>query len=231
MPFRRLGPFCAAIAVLAWLGCGDEAANVAPQPEASSPCGEETTPDGDNCVPNLPRCWAPTWVPPKPSAALCTEMQVTEEKSKCWGVDYDPDCVVFRRDPANVACLECLFSTDDEAVYGAILLLPNRSLPNVAGCMALIDGDRGSTGCASKYQAYTQCVATACRSCSYASYESCADVAAQGVCASYLQAAGCRLKPLYSACRDYATFDEFFFAMARVFCEAQADGGDADSDR
>jgi hypothetical protein len=93
--------------------------------------------------------------------------------------------------------------------------------------LALVDGDTSADGCASRYQAYYQCLDAVCmQNCSaYADYEGCSTVAATGVCAPYLRAAACRLKPIYAICTKYETFDEYFFAIGSAFCVEPVDAG------
>src|SRR5262245_45285664 len=110
-------------------GCGEDAAPVGSAGDDASPCGQTASvADGDPCVPRLPNCWTPTWRPPKaPIPHACTESQILQDLTKCFGDSFDPDCEVFERDPANSACLGCIFSTFDEPSYGAIVLMSNGS--------------------------------------------------------------------------------------------------------
>jgi hypothetical protein len=120
-----------------------------------------------------------------------------------------------------------MFSTQDESAYGALVLVANGSaVANISGCIGIVDGDTSDTGCAAKYQVYEECLTAACEGCqAFESYTSCKDAAGQGVCRSYWQAATCSSKPLYNICRSYSTFDEYFFAMAQIFCLSGPDGG------
>jgi hypothetical protein len=175
----------------------------------------------------LSSCWKPTWKPPKAAQPACTEAQVADEKSKCWGADVDPSCAAFDRDPANATCLQCLLSSSDEKTYGALILQPNGGArSNVPGCLVLVDGDASATGCGARYQAFDECLDEACmENCStYDDFSSCQKIAANNVCRPLLIDASCRLKPEYAICTKYTTFDEYFFAMARMFCIGD-DGG------
>jgi len=172
---------CAGLgAVLALIlgACGGDAGSGAPTCKPGPAPANSTT-----CEPRLPDCWAPGWKPPRTAPHACTEAQIVEDFAKCWE-SFDPQCDEFQRDPANAACLKCLFSTRDEPSYGAILLLSKSYLSNVPGCMALIDGDTSSTGCAAKYQAYFACVDDACgQSCiSHEQYSECTNRAASDMC-------------------------------------------------
>jgi hypothetical protein len=223
----RCGSFLVVIALLPG-GCGGGGEAGAGTP---LPCIEEPKTGSGNCLPELSFCWLPNWKPPRPDPTACTEAQVLDDKSKCWGADFDPTCSAFERDPANATCLQCLFSSSDEPTYGALILLPNGGLhSNVPGCLALVDGDTSSNGCGARYQAYEQCLDAACmQNCaSYDDYTSCSTVAALGVCAPFLRAAVCRLRPAYAPCMNYIVFDEFFFATARAFCILPIDAGTGD---
>src|SRR4051812_29810263 len=148
-----------------------------PPPDASDLCGREAAPgNGLACSPRLPDCWSPAWKPPRKPAHACTESQILDEVTKCFGDTFDPGCDVFSRDPVNGACLECIFSTSDEPTYGAVILLSNASWEsNVPGCLALVDGDASASGCGAKAAAYDECSHTACAStCStYEMYATC----------------------------------------------------------
>src|SRR5262245_16808242 len=102
-------------------GCEGGGEAGASAPTNGRPCVEKPKTGASNCIPDLSLCWAPAYKPPKADRTACTEAQVLDEKSKCYGADRDPSCAAFARDPANAACLACLFSTVDEPAYGAIV--------------------------------------------------------------------------------------------------------------
>jgi hypothetical protein len=132
------------------------------------------------------------------------------------------------RNPANADCLACLFSIEEDSSYGPLILLANGSIQtNIPGCMALIDGDASAMGCGAKYQAYYDCIEAACGSnCpTYDDYVTCSSTARIGVCAPLLQQAVCRRRPEYASCNAYTTFEEYFFAIAKMFCSPGSDGG------
>src|ERR1041384_3559258 len=111
------------VGVLLIHGCGDGSSPVAPPADASpSFCVQEAAVgDGAACSPLLPDCWTPKWKPPRPPVAhACTDAQILDEVTKLFGDTFDLDCQVFERDPVNAACLGCIFSTSDEASYGAV---------------------------------------------------------------------------------------------------------------
>ena len=224
----RCGSFLVLSGALLVCGCsGGGEAGAGTQPEAGA-CFDASKTGSSNCIPVLSSCWNPTWKPPKAAAAACTEGQVADEKSKCWGADVDPSCAAFDRDPANATCLQCLFSSSDEKTYGALILQPNGgALSNVPGCLVLVDGDASATGCGARYQAFEECLDAACmQNCStFDDYTSCTKIAASNICYPLRLDAACHLKPEYAICTKYTTFDEYFFAIARVFCIAGIDDG------
>jgi hypothetical protein len=203
------------------LGCGG--GNNAGPPADGGSCGQEPIAAGDAaCGPALAACWAPAWKPPNaPAAGVCTEAQVTDLLAKCWGDTFDPDCDVFERDPANAACLACIFSTEEDPRYGAVIHLASRRVrTNEAGCMALVDGDMSATGCGAKLQASQQCSEAACARCAVSEdqYDQCWEESFSSSCVYVLADAVCWRRPIYAICTRYNTFQEAFAAMARIFC-------------
>jgi hypothetical protein len=225
------GSCLAAIAGLFFAACGGDSSDTAPAADAAMICDQKAAPgDGGACLPELPSCWTPTWRPPKSPVQACTDAQILEDLKRCHGDTFDPNCAVFERDPANSVCLGCILSTFDEPTYGAVIVMSNNSfLSNIPGCMALLDGDSSDTGCGAKYQAYEQCTDAACASqCStYEAYSACWDAAGTSLCTPEREDAVCRLRPSYNICRRYNTFQEYFFAMAKIFCASGFDGGTA----
>jgi hypothetical protein len=228
----------AALILLVIGGCSDENPGTGTPMNPGVPCSQQAAiQDNDYCIPHLPRCWQPTWHGSRANPGACTPEQVEASKAKCWGADFDPSCATFRRDPKNLACLQCLFTTEDESSYGALVLLPNGSaLSNVAGCMAIVDADTSDKGCSSKYQVYEECLNAACLGCqAFESFSACKRQAGQETCLPFWQAAVCSTNPRYNLCRNYSTFDEYYFAMARIFCVSPdagtpLDAGNAGSD-
>ena len=96
--------------------------------------------------------------------------------------------------------------------------------------MSLVDGESSATSCGAKYQIYYDCVEAACLGgCStYDEYRMCTDRAGATVCLPFYEAAVCHLKPVYSVCTSYFTFEEYFFAIAKRFCGAISEAGVVD---
>jgi hypothetical protein len=220
----------AAIVGLLFCGCGDSTSSGSA--DAATICGQKPAPnDGGACSPELPTCWTPTWRPPKPLAHACTEAQILEDFQKCHGDTFNSDCDVFERDPANRACLGCLLSTFDEPSYGAIVILSNGSfLSNVAGCIALLDGDDSATGCGAKYQALQECSDAACASqcADYQAYAQCYDAAETSLCTPEREGAVCGRRPSYDICTSYDMFEDYFVGMGKIFCVSGFDNATGD---
>jgi hypothetical protein len=185
--------------------------------------------------------YEPHWTPPSPPmVAACTEQQAAEEWAHCEGTSamFDRNaCRAFDTDPANVACLGCMFGTLGHASAGAILVLPGSQwVANRAGCIALIDGDTSETGCGASTQAADICVFAACiAACApqapEADLSACENAAINGPCSAYSNKAACAQLPRYASCL-YSNFSEYYNAMTNLFCvsgraESVADGGAA----
>jgi hypothetical protein len=229
-PIRWLG---VCVMALATNGCGEQKDDPSPaSPEASAP----DAPTGDACRPRNLGPWVHAWKPPKaPAPSACTDMQIQRQYALCEDdVTYDAlACKAFQRDPANSACRACLFSTEDESTYGAIVIMRDRSeMANVAGCIGWLEGDLTAGGCGAKYQAVNACFDAACRDdCTgNAEYLQCRKWARDGVCSMYADDMSCANRASYSTCATATTFQEYFFLMARFFCSSgTTDGGSRDA--
>src|SRR6266536_581408 len=101
--------------------------------------------------------------------AACSDLQIASYADRCIGDSPGSDldaCRAIERDPANTACLKCLFSTVQDETYGPIVIgWDKRWYANVGGCMALIDGDATENGCGAKHNALQTCRNAACANC------------------------------------------------------------------
>lgn len=119
--------------------------------------------DAGKCAPGDVSTFSPNWVPPKPASAACTEQAIAQYAKDC----LDPTtrsssaCSAFQA--ANKACVGCLVTPDSASAYGAAISRANGVISlNVGGCIALLSGDLGASGCGGKYEAQRQCAAAAC---------------------------------------------------------------------
>jgi hypothetical protein len=197
---------------------------------ASSGCGENSEPsegsdastaDG-GCAPRLAVQFAPTWRAPRAVPHACTDAQIETSLTLCDGASTNAGkCNAWNRDPSNAACRACLFTTEDEASYGAIVVLKNRlRRANVAGCLALADGNLNSTGCGVHLQALDACRDTACLApcADPADFLACGRQAAVGICSSYGDPTSCANSAIYSPCFEPVTYEDFFRTLGKIFC-------------
>jgi hypothetical protein len=215
---RALRCACAVLAsLLAIAACGDDA----PPPVT----GDAGLDPGAKCTPRLAAGWAPRWTPPRaPKPGACTEEQIQLEYAACEGpMATSAACAPWRDDPANAACLACLFSNEADPAYGAIIRLGVSWKTNTAGCIALVDGDTSMSGCAARVQAASACYDAACEGCEpFDSYVQCREQAPSTACRAYYLDGVCLLRPVYSSCTAYVTNRDYFLGAARLFCGASA---------
>lgn len=196
----------AAVALAVYGGCGDE---------------DPYVPPPNPCVPHLPANWTPEFKPPiSPRPEACTAAQIDTEWASCEGVNATrTGCLRFRNDPANAVCEACMFSDGRDASYGPIILANGLWKTNTAGCIALLDGDTSAAGCAAKVQAASACYDEACSECQpYQTLVTCRQQALAGQCRPYYLDAVCSFRPEYARCTEYATSEEYFRSVARIFC-------------
>lgn len=214
----------AMVLVLGPLGaCSDD--------EAPAKVPADASADGA-CGPQNMSAWRPTWRPPEPPRPACTDQQLEREFAVCESATAsNAECFAWNRDPANAACLQCLYSTEDEPTYGPVVYLKNRSrVVNIPGCIALVEGNSGPTSCGAEVQAYYSCQESAClTTCvAFADFDKCQPVAAATVCAQYGPGAVCDAPSTYDPCTGQDSFDTYFKIFARMFCGMAApDGGSA----
>jgi len=214
----------AAVVLLASSGCGENS-----EPSEGS---DASTADG-GCAPRLAVQFAPTWRAPRAVPHACTDAQIETSLTLCYGSSTNAgQCNAWNRDPSNAACRACLFTTEDETSYGAIVVLKNRlRRANVAGCLALADGNLGSTGCGAHLQAFQTCSDVACMAtcATPGDFQSCSQQASGGICSSYNDQTSCGDSAIYATCFEPATFEDFFRTLGKVFCgdgfTGRGDGG------
>jgi len=173
-----------------------------------------------------------------PTPGACTDLQIASYADRCIGDSPGSDldaCRAIERDPANTACLKCLFSTVQDETYGPIVIgWDKRWYANVGGCMALIDGDATENGCGAKHNALQTCRNAACANCTTDSaFDACWRQAGSTVCKSYDDDAVCDTSPEYGPCTDSMSFGEYFNWLGELFCstgfgispDAGSDGG------
>jgi hypothetical protein len=250
---RRTGYLAAfGVAVLAAnIGCGNSSGEgpadgsadatselAATQPEASADVvaetGDQQAPDG--CAPSSVGNVQP-FVPPNTRQSACTDTQIATLYQDCW-VGSAAACNSFYGDPANSACIRCMLSDSTASTWGPIVKFTGEdiTLPNTAGCFALVDGDAGPGGCGAATQALQLCGFMSCAgNCPNGS--TAAGVAQLGTCTiqafmttcaqEYAKANPCGQAPQYGVCL-FANFESQFRGLGQFFCAYVADAG-ADS--
>jgi hypothetical protein len=185
--------------------------------------------DGAMCLPSSIDQFTPIWAPPKRTVGACTHSQIEKIYTSC---DFDSpfwdttECRTFEVDPANAPCLDCMYSIEGDPSYGAILFLRDgHRRTNDGGCMALIDGDTGASGCGAAFWALERCGDTACEACSDAARRACRLLAEKGVCLQYARNAACARKLVYGPCFGFTSYKEAFLGNGAMFCSAPTDGG------
>jgi hypothetical protein len=212
-------------ALLAVAACGGDDSSAPPSPTDGG------TRDA-SCEPRLPNPWAPRWHPPRTVLRACTDAQIESMYTLCESDSaYSVACAAFNRDPANAACLRCLYTTEDEDTYGPLVYLRNRTLRvNVEGCLALADGHLDASGCGAQVHGFVACSDAACMtSCAaYDDFVRCSDAAEKSVCLPFRLSSACGDPAAYDPCLDFTTFAEGYRAIAKLFCGAGFPGrGDA----
>lgn len=171
-----------------------------------------------------------SFTPPNAPRSVCTPAQIAAYYAACWAEGWtDATCDPFNGDPANSPCINCLYSDANAKSWGAVVPFQGSTLTNIAGCIALQDGNTSSTGCAATYEAFQECEWTMCASCNSGSFDQCYNMAEFGVCATYAGAALCAQATEYRGC-FFTDFESYFRGIGQLFCAAQpidaGNGGD-----
>ncbi len=185
---------------------------------------------GSACVPSLLDAYTPSWVPPASPQSVCTPSQIQTLYDECVGPNRSAGaCNAFEGVTANVTCTSCVETPLGSSAYGATMTWNNANaqVANVAGCVALVDGDTSSTGCGAKYQAWDACVIDACDYCPPGTFTSCSTVARTTTCGAYEAAAQCANDPKYAICHQ-TTFESYFTTFGAMFCAAGASDAGTD---
>src|ERR1700690_773331 len=130
--------------------------------------------------------------------------------------------------------------------YGALIAVGGVDYADIAGCIAIETNDLTSTGCGAKNQATSDCEQLACETncpavtdqTTFQEYTACTTAADGAVCKSYLDAE-CNFadagtdsgEAAYNICVNHASFQDYYNAMATVFCGGlpATDAGSSDA--
>ena len=180
MKTTRLGACiaCACAALLAAVACStsgdavtgtgvDAGAGDAARPHPDAGDFDGDTDDGGGvvaCPADDPTSYAPTWHPPAPAQAACTSAQLDAFDAQFLGPSHtDATRAQFAAD--NPGCFACLVTDDSAATWGALVrfvAFGGWYSGNLAGCIALREGDASATSCGAKAQADLLCRYAAC---------------------------------------------------------------------
>lgn len=190
--------------------------------------------DAGGCAPGDVSAFSPNWVPPKPASAACTDQSIAQYAKDCLDPQTSNNTACSAFQSANKACAACLVTPEAATSYGAAIAGGNGVISlNVGGCIALLSGDLGATGCGAKYEANRQCGAAACDDpCpipngddpAFQKYLKCLNDSEKTVCKSYATAVCPEADAgAVAACAlNGSSFVDNFKALAPVFC---ASGG------
>jgi len=181
-----------------------------------------------------------TWVPPlTPDPNACSATQIQAYFDDCLGTNATSTaCQGFTNLSANATCYACLLTPQTKTAYGALIAIGGVDYANISGCIAILTNDTSSTGCGAKEEAVTECDTLACQpNCpdvtdqtSFQQYEQCTQGAEAAVCKPYVDAE-CDLSDagaVYATCINHSSFQDYYNAIAPVFCGGYADDGGTD---
>ena len=172
----------------------------------------------------------------QPSA--CDANLLNDYFASCLGPNASPETCNqgwgAGEDPAHATCQNCLVTAASSSVWGPLVDYGTGAdggaggtvSVNVAGCVEILDPSQLT--CVASVQQADECQHAACDpgcpvrdSASFADWQACIGAAAAGECAGYLQSAACvngeDAGPA-APCVAGQTFQDQFFAIARVFC-------------
>jgi len=177
------------------------------------------------CAPVSVESYVPApMTPPSPPAAACSAGELSSFWSACLEQGLGSSaCAAFAASDAT--CAACLVSQSTDATWGPVVKTPQATKLNVAGCMALVQGDASETSCAQRASDEIGCEAYACDGvcpvtpdAGESAYEACVQGAAAGGCHAYLDAECDAADAGVSACIATAEQESKFVALAAIFC-------------
>ena len=185
-------------------------------------CGTPPVPPieaGPPCAPLSVASYVPApMTPPNTPAAACTAQDIGDFYDACIGSDITSGaCATYQA--AHAACASCLVSAGGPVVVGG-----GHTKVNIAGCVALVQGDSSATSCAQKVSDELGCEALACDAVCPVSadggtlaYEQCLQQIAATDCRSYLDAECGAVDAGITACMSPTTKPEIV-TLASMFC-------------
>jgi hypothetical protein len=185
-----------------------------------------------------------TWQPPNVQKGKCTAAQLDDLKNEYFGPSATPSSrMTFEMN--NPDCAACVITNNTDSSQGAVTRYVGNGQvfnPNIAGCVALVDGDLSANGCGAKIQADKDCETVTCfaacgvhGSADIPAFNACVTVLQSGgTCAPYFEAGSSCFgsSASHNACTSgsYPTSADYFRFLADLFCGPASDGGDAGAD-
>jgi hypothetical protein len=166
--------------------------------------------------------------PPNATANVCTSQDLAAFYQACVTSGATSSaCNAFIASDAG-ACASCLLSRSSDPTWGPVVVLPEQTKLNVAGCVAIVTGDASSTSCAQAISAELGCEGYACDSVcpmnvdgGLAAYQECALDVAMTTCRNYLEAECDPADAGITKCTQKTTGQIGFTNIASVFCGGQ----------
>jgi hypothetical protein len=166
--------------------------------------------------------------PPNAPADVCTSQDLAAFYQACMiGGVNSAACSAFVSLDAG-ACGACLLSRSADPTWGPVVVEPDQTKLNVAGCVAIVTGDSSSTSCAQRINAELGCEAKACDAVcpmnvdgGTVAYQNCALEVATTTCRPYLDAECDPTDAGITKCTQKTTGQAGFMNIASVFCGGQ----------
>ena len=168
-------------------------------------------------------------IPPVPPQDVCSPTQIADFYAKCLDENTAETTACQAFVTANGTCSKCIETNSTASAYGPVVARQGVVSINIAGCIALVTGDKGPMGCAAKYQAADDCATQACEAncpidendpATFTAYETCLGQAADGGCKAYDDALCTVDGSPIAQCTDHDSFKEYYDAIAPLFCSA-----------
>lgn len=131
----------------------------------SSDAGSDGAADA-SCAPTPLATFAATWAPPKVTAGACTSQEIADAYDACFAPPVDmAKCTDYKG--AHTSCATCVSSEATDSTHGPLVWQRSDRYftVNVAGCLAIEQGNKAPDSCAAAFDAAVNCKRTACDAC------------------------------------------------------------------
>jgi hypothetical protein len=229
--------------------CGDVSPPVEALPDAGAWDGAVHPSDGSavievdasSCHPgDVSTYVAPPYRPALVSPGACGPLGqgsgIQQFYTECLGTSATPtQCVSYSL--AYASCAACMVTPGTADRYGPYVDVGGALLPNVAGCIELVDSSPDALACAKALQAQAGCERAACAA-NCPVYDS-ASLAAYHACAAAADEGGCQVFAVSTVCAGvqgdagpaalcFGSSQDFFNVAAPFFCGPAANAAAGD---